>query len=38
LFKVSIFHLFSRLSDLARDVQVDEDGALESFSCVLETV
>jgi hypothetical protein len=38
LFKVSIFHLFSRLSDLARDVQMDEDGALESFSCVLETV
>jgi len=38
LFKVSIFHLFSRLSDLARDVQVDEDGVLESFSCVLETI
>jgi hypothetical protein len=38
LFKVSIFHLFSRLSDLARDIQVDEDGVLESFSCVLETV
>lgn len=37
LFKVSIFHLLSRLSDLARDVQVDEDGALESFSCMFET-
>lgn len=38
LFKVPIFHLFSRLSDVARDVQVDEDGVLESFSCVLETI
>ena len=38
LFKVSIFHLFSRLSDLARDVQVDEDGVLESFLCVLEAI
>jgi hypothetical protein len=38
LFKVSIFHFFSRLSELARDIKVDEDGALESFACVLETV
>ena len=37
LFKVSIFHLFSRLSDLAQDVKLDRDGALESFSCMLET-
>jgi hypothetical protein len=34
LFKVSIFFLFSRYWRVAEDVCLDEDGMLESFTCL----
>jgi hypothetical protein len=34
LLKVSIFHLYSRLYLLAEEIQLDEDGMLQSFSFV----
>ena len=38
LFKVSIFHLYSRLSSAASAIRLDEDGYLESFELVPETI
>jgi hypothetical protein len=37
LFKVSIFRLFPRLAAFASEVQIDEDGFLQSFVCAFET-
>jgi hypothetical protein len=38
LVKLSIFYLFSRFAQTAEFIQLDQEGVLESFACVLQTL
>jgi len=38
LVKLSIFYLFSRFGRTAESIRLDQEGVLESFACVLQTL